>query len=670
MLKNGAHVKIDDDDFLIDTSVTDHYAHRFRDLQPQKLEITGAPNKAQLDGESLMWMYDDWAGGEGNRIYYSDEPDIYNAGYELNPRVRGQITGRPDRGRVTITAADRSSRTLMTVGDGAVWIGGGYNLAFSRGAPGTWTEKSDAEVGLQGLSSSYRMTALIGDHEWVYYSGWHSGSSGSRVLLQCHRSDSGSPNTVVTEATGKAPYADLAMMNGKLYAWTGRKLYEHDVDQSFALAADKIRKVFDTGIDPSSSNVFTQDWWAEAKATENSIIFWYSTEGQTEVYEYKKGVGRPIWRPPFGFTIKGSIYQNGIMYFSGHWGGDSVLNGWAALYALPLDSYRPIALKTPRKFQNTFANGAQMQDMAQSYGMQILMANTKQGQLFVYDTDADGFSMLDDLTRASGADPDGVTYTTDQRVAGIATLGPYRYFGVYSPGLSNASGTYQIVYYKDDEPDQRQKGLNATNFTGHSGFLVESAKWDYDYPMEQKLLIGFHVTMKPMVSGQNIDLSYSIDDGVNFTSLSQITSSTSGATVGRVFIPVSTVSAQKKFHQLVWRMALTSSDNVYTPIVYGVTAEAKLTRKREEWEIVVRLKDDQSRTRPLDRQALGNTMRDQLEATCKAGSLVTFQDGFRYKDTGVYSTHSVTIKEVEDVVDNLAGQGTMRILLVAATEAT
>ena len=666
MLNNNAAIKLDDDYFLIDKSVQDHYIHRFKDMTPERLEITGMPGKAQLDGNSIMWSYDDWAGGEGNRIYYPDEPDIYNVAYELNPRIRGQLTGRPARGRATVTASEVSHRSLMTVGDGAVWLGGGQSLAYSRGSPSTWTNKSAAEVGLNG-HANYKMTALVGDHEWVYATGWHSAASGTRILMQISRSDAGSPNIVVAETTGLPPYADLCIMNGKLYGWTGRRLFEHDIDQTFPLttAAHTIRKVFDTGIDPSSTNVFGTDWWAEAKATENSVIFWYATEGQTEVYEYKKGVGRPIWRPPYGFTIKGSVYQNGIMYFSGHWGGDALQDGHGALYALPLDSYAPIDLKTPRKLQD---KNLQLQEMSGSYGNKVLMVAQKLGYVFVYDALSDGLTMLDDLTRSTGADPDSLSFIDDShRCGGLITVGRYRYVSIFNPAGSGA-GSYQVVYYSDDNPVQRETGLNSTNYTGLAGAYFESAKWDFNYPMEQKNLIGFHLTFEPLVSGMLMDVSYSIDGG-SFTALTQITSATSGASTGRIFIPIAVAGSQKKFFQLAFRVALTSNTGVLTPILYGVTAEAKLTRKKEIWEIVIRLKDEQSRTRMSMHRAKGPTLRDWLEATVESGSVVTLQDGFRYQNTNQYTTHNVTIDEMTDIIVE-PGEGACRLVLVATTEAT
>jgi hypothetical protein len=480
---------------------------------------------------------------------------------------------------------------------------------------------------------------------------------------------SGSSTTVESEGTTKAPYAGLAIMEGKLYGWTGRRLFEMDIDQSMPLASDKIRKVYDTRIDPVSTNVFSTDWWAEAIATENSVIMWYSNNGRSEIYEYKKGVGRPIWRPPQGFTIKGSCYSQGIAYFSGHWGGDSSFSGFGALYALPLNSYSPIFLKWVRKTTN---DNLQMQEMCESYGMQVMVTAQRTGRIFVYDADADGLTMLDDLERSSGSDPDSLTFTNNEsRVGGMVTYGPHRYATIYQPGLSSASGTYQIVYYEDDEPGQRETGLNTTDYTGAT-FALDSSSWDFDYPYEIKTLVGFHVAFKPLITDQTIKISYSLDEA-SFVDLANITSATAGASTGRVYQQVSVSGSQKKFTNLVFRITLTSATGVKPAIVYSVAAEAKLVRKREEWELVIRLKDEMAQGRTTKRRAFGSRLRDWLEETVEAGNVITLLDGYRYKrdTTGTaavsgkaYSTHSVYIKQVIDVI-NEAGEGSCKVTLVA-----
>jgi len=688
---SGAHILLDDDEFMIDRSVDDHYVKRWYDVDDEEdPRITGDPGKVKRNPESLFWTYTDWAGGEGVRAYDTNQYDTYDVATEVNPRLRGQLTGRPMRGRVELDGADVRDRPAMAIGQQAAWVGGGYDLFYMTNDPSSWTAKATSgtpasdKVGLRSLSTSYRITAMVGDNDYVYYAGWHSGSSGSRVLLRAVRSDSALADTVEAQATGVAPYAGLAIMNGKLYAWTGRKLFEMDIDSSLittstsggvTTASDTKRKVLDTRVDPSSTNVFSASWWADCVATENSVICWYSNDGVSEVYEFKKSP-RPIWRPPYGFTIKGSCYSNGIMYFSGHWGGDendgSNAAGYGVLYALPLDTYNPIPLKKIRQNQNS---NLQMQEMHASYGYQIITVAQRTGRIFVYDAETDGLSMLDDL---GGTNLDSLTFTdNDNRIAGSVTFGKFRLFSVYRPGAGSAGAeNYQLVYYKDDEPDQREDDLNATDYTTLTA-LFQSPRWDFNYPLDKKTLVGFHLTFKPLVANQFIDVSYDHDDDgsvsptstTGWTSLTQITSATAGANVGRVFIPVSTTSSQVKFHNLKFRVALTSgpTGTVVSPILYAVSAEAKLVRKRKEWQLALRVKDEPSRNAsPINRRNRGWRLRDWLEQTIENGNVVTLRDGYRYKDQALYGTHysshNVIIKEATDIIEK-AGEGTMLVLL-------
>lgn len=695
MLSSGAHVKIGNDEFHLDRSVMDHYIRRWYDLDDQEdPRIAGDTGKQKRNAETLFWTYTDWAGGEGNRVYNPEEPDRYDVGYELNPRYRGQLTGRPNRRRTTLTAKEISDRPVMTVGAGAVWVMGGYNIHYSTGDPTTWTEKANSATagvdytGLRSLSTSYRITAAAGDNDYVYYSAWHSASDGTRVTLRCVKSDAAVPEVVEAQADGtapvyKAPYAGLALMKGDLFAWTGRKLYQMEVsnvtsgDTNGLTGTDQIRKVYDTSIDPASTNVFSADWWADCVATENSIVMFYSNDGISKVYEYKKGVGRPIWTPPYGFTIKGLTYNNGVVYLSGHWGGDENKAGATAtgvLYAIPLNSYQPFPVHNFRDSQNV---NLQMQEMHASYGYQVIVTAQRTGRIFIYDAKSDGVTMLDDLEAdpdsGAGADIDGLEFDdNDHRIGGSITWGQWRYFSIYRPGSSGA-GSYQVIYYDDDRPEQRETGLTnnpTSQYEFYNGYF-DTPRWDYGYPMDKKTLVGFHLTFKPLASGMTIRVDYCVDDSTDTNTFTQasstITSATTGASVGRVFLPVSTGSSTVKFLALRYRVTLMSSSGVKTPILYSVTAEAAVTRKRREWELVLRVKDEASRNpRPSHREVRGWRLRDALETSIEAGSAVTFLDGYRYGPDAqygtYYSTHNVVIKKAEDIIIK-PGEGTMRVLL-------
>lgn len=696
MLSSGAHVLIDDDEFMIDESVPNHYEHGWRDLIPDQIDtgIIGAPGKKALLSDTLLWGYDDWGGGEGNRIYYEDEPDRYNWGVELNPRNRGQLTGRPARSVTTLTTADETQRCVSTIGDGALWMGADDSVHYTTDGT-TWTSVSALDTGLSTWDADGVITAMAGDSEFAYFAGLETTGADRVSIWRIGATAATDQGAQIDDSAsiGTAAIAGMAVQRGKLYAWTGRKLYQLDDpgQTTVPLSASEITKVYDTGTDPDTVHVFNTQWWADCFATENSVIMFYSNDAVSQVYEYKRDVGRPFWRAPYGFTVKSGCYQNGLVYFFGHWGGDSNATGYGYIYIIPLDSLRPIDIGAPRRLQG---DNLQLQECAQSYGGQVLFAAARTGRVFIYDTSQDAYSMLDDLNTSTGGDDLFFSEvdsggTGKHRIGALATFGPRRYAFVYEQVATANTADIQAVSWLDDEPANRETKLNATDYgpsnqaTPDTQFMFETPIYDFGYPMERKSLIGFHLTFKPLISGQLIDVSYDLDDAgdrtttTGWTALTQVTSTTSGASTGRVFIPVATTSDSKKFFQMRFRVALTSTQAsvALSPILYGVFAEAKLTRKREEWNLVLRMKDETSRERPADRQAQASRLRDWFEATVESGSVVTFRDGYRYRNqaqgegTDGYSTHTVIIKEAVDDID-IAEEGVFRVKLVATTEAT
>lgn len=672
---SGAHILLDDDEFQIDETVEGHYKHRFFDLVSEQTDtpIPGAPAKKSLLTDTLLWGYEDWGGGEGNRIYYEDMPDVYDVAYELNPRNRGQLTGRPLRQMQTLTASDVTKRPVAAVGDGALWVGSDDRVHWTTDGT-TWTSPSVADTGLNALDAGYFVTAMTGDGEYMYYAGWTSDTSGTRVIFRIKGNATDDVGVILkSEQTVQGPWGGLTMMNGKLYAWNGRKLLEADDpgQTTMPLSAAEDRVVYDAGSDPANKTGLGNTWWADCFATENSVIMFYSTQGVGKVYEFKKK-GRPIWTSPYGFTIKSGCYQNGVLLFFGHWGGDTSASGWGAVYAIPLDSLRPINLGEVRRYQGS---NLHLEECSPSYGDQVMLSDARTGRVFIYDASDSAFSMLDELKTSTG---DSMVFVdNDERIGAMITYGPLRYVIVYNPS-GGASTALQVVAYSDDEPANREVTLNTTQFA-NSHLHLETPKFDNGYPMELKTLIGFHLTFTPLVANQTIKVLYSLDDAgaletdTGWTSLADVTSATSGASAGRVFQTVSVAGTQKKYFQMKFRVRLTSAAGIAAPILYGSFAESKLIRKREEWEIVVRIKDEQTRNRPSNRQAQAKTLRDWLEATIEAGNVVTFRDGYRYKDRkygeAQFTTHNVIIKEAEDDIRSNA-EGTMRLRLIATTEAT
>lgn len=619
-LSSGAHIKLGDYEFKLDKSVDNHYLHRYYDLTAEKVQIAGTSGKEQLLPDSLWWSMDDWAGGEGNNIFYQDEYDTYYGSGALNPRVRGQLTARPDRTRSTGsgfgygTQANLSAHMFSAIGR-VLRFWNSY-VQYINNDLG-WTDR---------LSGGAAYSAATGDVNWVY--------AFNKVNGNLYRRGYSSPEDWVSLAgDSDLDYRGAALLEGKLYGWTGASLWEFDVHDWDNWATDHYRLVYgDDGDIPEGT--YDSRWFANCFATENSVVAWRTASGISEVFEFRAGVGRPLWRAPMGFSIRSGCYQNGILYFAGHWGDEG--EGWGALYALPLDSLRPIFLKWIGRL---FGSKYGVPEISSSYGNQILIASGDR-YLYVYDTETDGLTVLD--SNASDIYKACLTY------------GGFRY----------AIGEDYTYKFDDDEPAEREAGFNYSDFTDLDDATLTSSRWDLDYPMEMKGLVGFYVAMAPMISGQHILVSYCLDGG-SWVDLTEIVASTPGASTGRVFVAAPTGASTPQFNALQFRVKLTSDTGVLAPILYSITAESKIARKREEWELIIRLKDEMSRERPSHRQVPGPTLRDWLLSVVTTGQNLVLLDGFRYENDNQYSTHTVTVKEVTDLIDE-EGEGICRVILTNA----
>lgn len=667
MLKSGAHVKLGSYEYLLEESQENHYVHRFETNLVPRLQVVGSPGKAQVRQDKLLWAFDDWSGGEGNKVYYGEDPFVYNYSEGSNPRIRGQLTGRPRRTRSTVTADDTDSRCLLAAADSAVFLAGGQSIAYSTTGT-TWTDLTGANIGLSALSANYRITAVAGDNDYLYYSAYHNGASGSRVLKKI--AQTGASTNVLAEGTGVRPLVALCVLGGYLYSWTGARLQQIDV---FASTPTHTR-VSPALPEPPDTRPFSSNWWADCLATENSVLCFTSTPGQSFVYEFRPDGGfDQIWQAPYGFTMKSMAYQNGIAYFAGTWGGtDNYGNG--CLYAMSIDSRRPVFIGWFRRNQESSLH---MQEMTTSYGSQVMIAAADTGRIFVYDTDMDAISMLDDVyTTSPRIDPtDSTTFTSNERVGSMITYGSKRMVAIYSPGGAGGAGSYQVLSYDEDLPGYRQEGT-ATN---PAETVLYSGRWDYDFPNELKILHGFHIgwevedtnTTSGMKAGQQILVEYKLDGG-SWTTGATITSSTSpsGSVKGRTFVAISSGSSTAKFFSAEIRVTLTgtrtASTDIQPPILYALTTESSVAASTETWELVIRVKDELPHTRPSSRQWQAKTARDYLEDLAQNKNVITFLDGYRYMELGSYTTHEVVVEDPIDIIQRNA-EGVMRIKLRAIT---
>jgi hypothetical protein len=317
-----------------------------------------------------------------------------------------------------------------------------------------------------------------------------------------------------------------------------------------------------------------------------------------------------------------------------------------------------------------------MQEMATSYGNQILVAASHTGRIFVYDADLDSISMLDVLPTSGSGDAgedsfpqsaatDSLSFVAnDHRIGDMLTYGTKRFVVTYRPG-SSGSGYYQYLVYDDDEPTNRQASTSTADYAS----TLQSGDFDFDIPFEQKVLHGFDVTYKPLTTGQSFKVEYQLDNSGSWTQAgSTQTSASADAAKGRTYLQVSTTSSTTKFFSMRTRITVTgtrtASVNYQPPIILGMATEAMVTAYDEVWELLVRLKDPQSRTRSSKSASMqyGAAARQFLLDTAAAKNVVAFLDGYKNRLPGKYTTNSVYIEELEDTIVR-AGEGTMKLKL-------
>lgn len=707
-LASKAHVKIGPHELLLDETIDagstvgslyrPHYRKIYNSLFNPKVNIAGSPTKEGVRPERLLWFVDDWSGGENNRTWEQNDPTVYNYSYGMNSRIRGQITGRPARlvspvGANTDSNGDVRDRPIFGVSQSYLWLLGSNAVVAYTNTASQWTLATTTQIGLSATSTDYRITAAAGNDNYMFYSAFFATTgtnTGSRILKGMVAGSNAVD--VQATATGKYPYAGLCMLQGFLYAWTGGNLFRLDVSDPtqfpFATQSTYVVKIGSSGSDPLTSNVFGTKWWANCVATEHSVCCFYSSDGQSTVYEFDLNGGgfTPIWAAPLGLTIKAMQYENSVLFISGHWGGDTNQRGFGFLHAINIHTKQEEHVDFVRR-QNLL--NLEMQEMAQSYGNQILLAAGRTGRIFVYDGDLDALSMLDDLpTSGSGAGSVEDAYpqvnatesllfvANDHRIGDMITYGTNRYVAIYRPGSATANDlgytatltatqySYRVLNYSDDEPANRQSATATNDYT----VPLEESIWDFDVPFEQKMLVGFDVTYDPLTTGQSFWIQYSVDGG-GWKTTTVYNSASADAAKGRTFIDLTSTATATNFYEMKYRIYVqgTGTGGLYyqPPVIKGVCVEAQVVAYDITWDLLVYVKDPkpkEPRQGTFATMVSGYAIRNYLTNLRVLKTPVQFLDGYVSNNPGVFDTWTVTVEDVSDTIVH-AGEGTMKVSL-------
>jgi hypothetical protein len=180
----------------------------------------------------MVWYMGDWSGGEGQRNFDDQDPTQYSSAVQVNGRIPSQLQGPPARiyDSSSLTTADKSQWCFLNAATGTVWYAGSYRVGYVSNfstSPWTWSVVNSTGVpatdytGLQSLSTNYHITAATGDDTYFYYAAYNA-SSGKRVIMAKLQDTATNLATQLdTEGAATAPWAGLAKMGPRVYAWSG-----------------------------------------------------------------------------------------------------------------------------------------------------------------------------------------------------------------------------------------------------------------------------------------------------------------------------------------------------------------------------------------------------------------------------------------------------------------
>lgn len=624
-LATGSHVKIGSFELNLAVDQPDHYVHRYETLWANRSDITGLPGNQNLRQEIILWGYTDWSGGEGLKFYDPNRPNVYYKG-QANGRNPGELNNPPARASGTKTTNATPNKIMFASGSGNLYLAagcdataGGANHFFESTDGTTWASKN------AGFVAGDVISAMASDGHFIYVS--TITGAGARKLHR-YNPDAGSQATFTADVAGSVKFFDMAFAavasGGKLYGWNGKALFEYDVTATLPVAATQVYVSGEATVPSGASGGIA--------AAENSVVFFYSAEGHSQLMEYGLGQGagaKPLWRPPGGFVIKQIAYQLGVVFIGGDYQGKK------ALFALSLVSRQPLFLGYVRPGTSlTFA------DICSSFGSDVMILSND-GHAFIYNISTDAVSELDDLTSTGGTFAACTTYKGKRIAAKYSTTTTTTY--TWGPDDGSLSTTQSSA--------------------------PESPAYDLGIGQEDKVLYGFHVVSSTLDgAGNNIVVSYDLDETGSYTALTTLVSGKTN------FAPLANPAA---FRQMRFKVATNG-----TAKAFKVLARVGVLASTQVWDLIVDLRPStmHASKQQADR---ADIVRAELIKLTENRATITFRDGVPFqKKADVawdgsaindgsandvphsgYRTYTAVVESPEDHVTAGTASGTMRIRL-------
>lgn len=587
-LRSGADVSIGGYEFFLDDTAQEPYSHVLVSLYSDSQKIPGM-DATTANPNVLLWPYDDFAGGAENKYYSELIPDTWWYGNN-NPRVRGSITAPPDTATSTGTLTDSSPTQAHFVATGGrLWLGVGRDLFYSPDGE-AWSQWNSTSL----FAAGYVIDGMTHDGSKP----WVTASNGTTRKIRRINSTT-TEEAAVSDRASSDGCKGLAMLEGKVYLWTGHKLYQYDTTVTLPISHSE-------GEHKKHQPFAAAGDYGGISASENSVFYFSAGNGVTNVFEYRfasatgEFIPRPVWNPSPGFTARFLSCSMGVTYLFGEWLDQ------AAIFGMSQVNREPLFLTYVGQAYAGSGVTLEPRAFAPSYGTQMLAAlsDGTKNYYFVYDAETDSTSQLDEQTEASEGDAFAVSTYRNRRVAFTA----------------KADTTARFRYWKQDFD------------TPTRAWEWVSSAWNVGYPMDEKLLFGFEVVADPTIAAGTVEVFYQIDESGSWVS--------AGTTAAGVkYTNLDVAASNVKYRNLRIKAVGASGARVFS-----ITARNYVNSYQEVWRLVVKMRDEKPNSRPANRQLRAAKLREMLDTLATTKSTVVFLDGRNDPRKGQYTTHRVVVE--------------------------
>lgn len=558
----------------------------------QQGDIAGSsrPSKSARP-DILSWKWDNWSGGEGQRFINSGDPESFTRYQDSDDPVDLSMVGELRRGR-DATAMDNSSLTSPTTGflslgeSGSTLAWFAYNsganvrvgTATAGGASGVAADSAQvvAAATLRGQPvTANGVNLFVGTSLGIYKSaGGAAGTDWSASLAGAHGNPVISANRLyfTKEITDGIEFyqaslitADQQVLVGTITG-SGKSICTcSDGDFVYVLAASS-----------SGDQAFLYRW-------DGTVL----TEFATVPHGFRIASDHiPVMRAVHGIVFVGGFFtgdntadfdQPTLIYFTESEAG--------VVYTM-----KPLSLRAAAQRRITCLEVGPEDTLL--IGLESPTGAALTDAVMAYDLKTGGFSHYMRPNVAAAV-------ATSQRVTSII----------------HARGRTMYTIFQNDTTDDlefhREKGREGT-------IKVAGSIWDFDLPDEEKILLSAEVHTSALAAGDDVKLSFVLDDSTTITTDSAgaaLTHDTDGAS--RKSFTLSDSDTERIFRFLEPRIEITGTDATQGsngPTVYSVTIRAITAGTQQFIEALIDLSDSKGTSRMSSRALTGSKAQEELEA--------------------------------------------------------